>query len=269
MIVLILQLAITIVYIAGMWKAFEKAGHPGWAAIVPFYNIYILTVIAKKPAWWLVLCLIPLVNIVILILMSIEIAKEFGKESGFGVGLGLLPFIFWPILGFGDATYQGRVAANDEILDAEDIIDQSGGQNQEVPQAVKTLSILSIIGSSFWSLFWLIGMFWMIGAVSNYLSAASTMGSMLPIADPSGAVLVLVIVFLILIGMNVGTLIAAVRMMQGKKAFILYAICNGLWSLLCLMTLGNQADPTIPALTGLAGIGFIIGFGVQMKNMPN
>ena len=104
---IILYLAVIIVVIAGIWKAFEKAGQPGWAAIVPIYNIYIMTVIAKRPAWWLVLFLIPIANIIALFIINIDIAKNFGKDTGFGIGLALLGFIFWPMLGFGNAEYIG------------------------------------------------------------------------------------------------------------------------------------------------------------------
>jgi hypothetical protein len=103
--VLLIQIAIIIIAIAGMWKTFEKAGHPGWAAIIPIYNIYIMTQIAGRPWWWLLLCLIPIVNVVILIILSIDIARNFGKGPLFGLGLGFLGFIFYPILGFGDARY--------------------------------------------------------------------------------------------------------------------------------------------------------------------
>ena len=105
--VLIIQLAIIALAIVGIWKAFEKAGQPGWAAIIPFYNVYIMTKIAGRPGWWVLLFFIPIVNIVIAIILSIDIAKSFGQGTGFGVGLALLGFIFWPILGFGDARYQG------------------------------------------------------------------------------------------------------------------------------------------------------------------
>lgn len=107
--VILLYLAIAIVAIAGMWKTFEKAGQPGWAAIVPFYNIYILTKIAGKPGWWVILALIPLVNIIILFLLNKEVAAKFGKGVGFAVGLTLLGFVFWPMLGFGNAQYQGGI----------------------------------------------------------------------------------------------------------------------------------------------------------------
>lgn len=99
---------IAILTIAGMWKAFQKAGEPGWASIIPIYNVYVLTKIAKKPWWWLLLLLIPLVNIVINIMLYIAFAKQYGKGAGYGLGLAFLPFIFWPMLGFGDAQYEGH-----------------------------------------------------------------------------------------------------------------------------------------------------------------
>ena len=103
----IIYLAVYILEVIGMWRAFDKAGKPGWAAIVPIYNFYVLCKIAGRPGWWWVLLFIPIVNIVIWFIVSIDAAKAFGKTAGFGVGLALLPFVFWPILGFGDATYQG------------------------------------------------------------------------------------------------------------------------------------------------------------------
>lgn len=102
----LLTVAIIAVVIAGLWKVFGKAGKPGWACLVPIYNIVVLLEIAGKPVWWLVLLLIPVVNFVIGILVAIEVAKKFGQSTGFGIGLALLPFVFYPILGFGAARYQ-------------------------------------------------------------------------------------------------------------------------------------------------------------------
>jgi hypothetical protein len=105
---LLIWLVLVILAIAGVWKTFSKAGEPGWAAIIPIYNIYVMLKIAGRPAWWLVvILLIPLVNLIMLIIVAIDIAKAFGKGAGFGLGLALLGFIFFPILGFGDAQYQG------------------------------------------------------------------------------------------------------------------------------------------------------------------
>ena len=100
-------LALCILVIAGMWKVFAKAGEPGWACLVPIYNLVVLLKIAGKPLWWFVLCLIPFVNFVVIILISISLAENFGKGAGFGIGLALLPMFFYPMLGFGDASYSG------------------------------------------------------------------------------------------------------------------------------------------------------------------
>ena len=98
---------VIILLIASIWKVFSKAGQPGWAAIIPIYNIYIMCKVAGRPGWWLLLMLIPFVNFIIAIILNVDIAKRFGKGVGFAVGMILLPFIFWPILGFGSAQYQG------------------------------------------------------------------------------------------------------------------------------------------------------------------
>ena len=102
--------AVIILLIAAMWKVFSKAGQPGWAAIIPIYNMYVMCKIAGRPGWWVILLLIPLVNFIILIILCIDISKAFGKGVGFGLGLLFLGIIFWPILGFGSAQYHGPSA---------------------------------------------------------------------------------------------------------------------------------------------------------------
>jgi hypothetical protein len=104
---IIFCLILAVIVIAGMWKVFIKAGQPGWAAIIPIYNIYILTKIGGKPGYWTLLCLIPLVNYIFVIWLYNMVSKSFGKDEGFTVGLVLLGIVFWPILGFGSAKYQG------------------------------------------------------------------------------------------------------------------------------------------------------------------
>ena len=110
LVVSVVYLALVILVIAGFWKTFSKAGEPGWAAIIPIFNTSIMLKIAGRPWWWLVLLIIPIVSFVVWIVASVDIAKSFGKGTGFGIGLALLPFIFYPILGFGDAQYQGPVS---------------------------------------------------------------------------------------------------------------------------------------------------------------
>lgn len=104
---IILYLAIIVLMIASTWIVFTKAGKPGWASIIPIYNIIVLLDIVGKPWWWILLMLIPLVNIVILIIVNHNLSLSFGKDIGFTIGLILLSFIFMPILAFGDAEYIG------------------------------------------------------------------------------------------------------------------------------------------------------------------
>ena len=91
------------------WKVFSKAGYPGWASIVPIYNWIVLCKVAGRPAWWVILLLICFP--ILWIILCIDIAKRFGKGGGFAVGLIFLGIIFFPILGFGSAQYQGAPAA--------------------------------------------------------------------------------------------------------------------------------------------------------------
>ena len=107
----LIGLAIVIFIIASMWRVFTKAGQPGWAVLIPIFNIYILCKVAGKPGWWIILMIIPVVGIIISILVSVGVAERFGKGAGYGIGLAFLPFIFYPLLAFGDATYNGAVAA--------------------------------------------------------------------------------------------------------------------------------------------------------------
>lgn len=103
----LLWLSVIVVVLAGIWKVFEKAGQPGWAALVPIYNFYIMLKIIGKPTWWLLMLLIPFLNFVFLIWSYNMISKSFGKDEAYTAGLVLLGFIFWPLLGFGDAKYLG------------------------------------------------------------------------------------------------------------------------------------------------------------------
>jgi hypothetical protein len=101
------EIALIVLLIVAFWKFFEKAGQPGWAAIIPIYNAYILCKIGGKPGWWVILLCIPLVNVIFGIWLANMISKSFGKDEGFTVGLVLLGIVFYPILAFGDAKYIG------------------------------------------------------------------------------------------------------------------------------------------------------------------
>ena len=109
---MIVMLAVAAVFLIAMWKVFVKAGQPGWAILIPIYNAYILLKIAGRPGWWIVLFMIPFVNIIIAALVAIDVAKAFGQSAAFGIILlFLLCGIGYLLLGFGKYSYVGPAAA--------------------------------------------------------------------------------------------------------------------------------------------------------------
>ena len=105
--VLLIFLAVCLLVIAGYWMVFQKAGQAGWKSLIPFYNMYVLMQICGKPGWWMFLLIIPLVGVVVLLFAMLSLAKKFGRGELFGVGLLLLPMIFFPLLAFGGSEYEG------------------------------------------------------------------------------------------------------------------------------------------------------------------
>ena len=103
----IISLVLCVFVLVCMWIIFRKAGKPGWAAIVPFYNLYVLFDITWGSGMRFLLMLIPLYNIILGIQTQIRLAKAFGKGGGFAAGLIFLPYVFMPLLAFGKGTYQG------------------------------------------------------------------------------------------------------------------------------------------------------------------
>ena len=104
---IIIYLTIIILLITSQWKVYTKANQPGWACLIPIYNTIVLLKIVGKPWWWLLLFLIPIVNVIFIVWVANLLSKSFGKGVGFTIGLLLLPFIFYPILGFGSSQYKG------------------------------------------------------------------------------------------------------------------------------------------------------------------
>jgi len=104
---ILFNVAFLFLMIASTWSIFLKAGQPGWASIVPIYNIIILLKIIGKPWWWLILMLIPIINVVVIITIYHNLSLSFGKDGGYTIGLIFLGFIFFPILAFGDSKYIG------------------------------------------------------------------------------------------------------------------------------------------------------------------
>ena len=97
----LLSMALGVLMIVSLWKIFKKAGKPGWASIVPIYNIYIMCEIAEKEWWYVLLSCVPFVNIYAMIVLYNGMARRFGKSGGFVVGMILLPVVFFPMLAFG------------------------------------------------------------------------------------------------------------------------------------------------------------------------
>ena len=105
--IIITYLLVILILIVAQWRIFEKAGQPGWACIIPIYGTLVLLRIIGKPWWWLLMMIIPFVNIIYAIWAVNLLSKSFGKSEGYTVGMIFLPFIFYPMLGFGGAEYQG------------------------------------------------------------------------------------------------------------------------------------------------------------------
>jgi hypothetical protein len=110
----IIYLILIVLEIAAVWMLFTKARQPGWAAIIPIYNVVVAMRVAQRPGWWAILLFIPVVSLIVGIVVALDIARLFGRSAAFAIGLIFLSFIFVPILGFGSARYQGGSIAQGE-----------------------------------------------------------------------------------------------------------------------------------------------------------
>jgi len=120
---LVIVIPIVLIAIVAIWRVFTKAGQPGWAVLIPFYNLYVYSQVVKRPGWWMLLyfaSIIPVVGslavLFVSIIDSLRLAKLFGKSSGFGVGIILLGVVFLPILAFGDADYDETRVLEGEMV---------------------------------------------------------------------------------------------------------------------------------------------------------
>ncbi len=130
-VMMIIAIVLGILHIIGVWKILSKANKPGWGALIPVYNQYLLCKIVGVSPWWiLILCLSPIIVLIPIIgtlanvavaiyftiLLNVSLARSFGKEDGFAVGLILLAPIFYLILGLGDHKYLGEKHMNDLLF---------------------------------------------------------------------------------------------------------------------------------------------------------
>ena len=114
LITMLISLGVSILTIVALWKVFAKAGKPGWAAIIPFYNTYVLCEISLGSGWLFLLSFIPCVNFFFSIYLYYKLSTSFGYDWGFAIGLILIPYVFLPILGFGKSEYIGCTGSSDQ-----------------------------------------------------------------------------------------------------------------------------------------------------------
>ena len=104
---MLVSLAVCLFMVIVQWKVFAKAGEPGWACLVPIYNVWTMFKIAQGNGVRCYLTLIPVAGFFFSIGAILDLARSFGKSTGFGWGMLLFAPIFWTMLAFGGATYVG------------------------------------------------------------------------------------------------------------------------------------------------------------------
>lgn len=104
---------LVVISVISMWKLFTKAGKPGWAAIVPIYNNIVVLEIVGRPIWWIFLYFVPIANVVAQVIVTLDVARAYGRDLTFGVLMLFFPVPMYPILAFSKQTeYKGPVALN-------------------------------------------------------------------------------------------------------------------------------------------------------------
>lgn len=126
---IIIVIILSVIEIIGMWKVFKKAGKNGWEAIIPYYNTWTLVEISGCVWWFFLIVIITsitsivfsnniinfinyIANIVVMYLINYNIAKKFGKDYGYAIGLTLIPFVFYPMLGFGNDKFDNNLSVS-------------------------------------------------------------------------------------------------------------------------------------------------------------
>lgn len=103
---LLFYIALMVLILASLWIVFTKAGEEGWKAIIPIYNLIVFLKIIDRPIWWIIFFFIPCANIIVMVITAMDLAENFGKTKGWGIGmLAILGIIGYPILAFSDAKY--------------------------------------------------------------------------------------------------------------------------------------------------------------------
>ena len=143
---LFFSLVIGLIYIISYAKVFKKAGKPWWASIVPIYNNIVMLQIAKLPIWYIILLFIPIAQIYVIFKVNIEISKKFGKSTGFGVGMTLIPIIFIPLLAFSDNVYEGDENISTTVSNVQSDFENSDVvvSNQKIETSVNSIPVAPV-----------------------------------------------------------------------------------------------------------------------------
>jgi hypothetical protein len=105
-----LFIGLAVFVIASIWKVYDKAGEPGWSVLIPIYGQIVMARIGGKSAWWVLALFLPGIGIIAAVVLAVGVAERFEKTALFGLGLAFLPFLFYPMLAYGDAEAQPRYA---------------------------------------------------------------------------------------------------------------------------------------------------------------
>lgn len=140
--IMIFSLILGLIFIISYWKIFNKAGKTGIATIIPIYNCIVMIQIAKLSLVYMILLLIPVVNVFAIFKINIEIAKKFGNKTSFGVGLTLLPIIFAPLLAFSDNVYEDNIkegeTTNNDVVNKTNIVNETNNNNIETATTIES-----------------------------------------------------------------------------------------------------------------------------------
>ncbi len=111
-IVAVISVLVFLLILFATWRIFSKAGRPGWYALIPIFNVYVMLQIVKKPTWLTLLFFIPYVQLIPQIIISIELGKAFGKSSAFSAIFILILPLGYFIIAFDDSKYLYGVNSN-------------------------------------------------------------------------------------------------------------------------------------------------------------
>ncbi len=126
-----LVVGLALFMVSAVWTVYEKAGRRGWEALIPFYNLYVLTKIVGKSGWFMALYFLPVVSWFAWAVTAIELSKKFGRSEAFGFGLFFLYPIFLPILAWGETSPLADLPENEPVDNT--FVNEDGETIERIP----------------------------------------------------------------------------------------------------------------------------------------